>query len=436
MEADMSNEIHWGGINVKSLCKAILPDIWMVFAAMVIAFLGLGIAGNMRYTPSYTSNAVVAVYPFNQMYTLEASSSALETVSAINEVLNSEIFRTGLDDRLAEPADYSLYSQQIYRTFILKLSVSSSSPENAYRILRAALDYYDEISSHLVGDSHLEILTEPDFPSSTYNDSKILKHRPLLTLFTGFVMAGFLVMIYAGRKTYKTASTIKRRYKKVRFFRVEASASDKHSRRNKGRSGSVPDQETMRKTALEVLQMLRAMKGRSILITSAAHNEGKTEVTVSLARELTGSGKSVLILETDSENTVISEHLDVSDILPGYTLSVLTQDGTDLESVAAAIPDRSVRVLFAHNNTHDDFAPYMAEDVGKMLERAEKLADVILVDGCIWTGSGDDRTWRDAADTSLAVCRQDTADFYAIDRMMTDLWEKDSGFLGCVLYGF
>ena len=436
MEADMSNELHWGGINGKSLCKAVASDIWMVFAVMVITFLGLGIAGNMKYTPSYTSSAVVAVYPFNQMYTLEASSSALETVGAVNEVFNSEMFDTGLKNRLAEPVDYSLYSYQIDRTFILMLSASSSSPENAYQVLRAALDYYGEISSNLVGDSRLEILSEPDFPSSASNSSKILKHRPLLTLFMGFATGCFLVLMYAARKTYKSSSAIQSCYKNVRFFRVPASAPDKHSRRKNRRSGSVPDQETMRKTALELLQMLRAKKGSSIYVTSATHKEGKTEFMVSLARELSGFGKSVLILETDSENADISEHFDASDILPEHTLSVLLQDGVANESVAAAIPDRSIKVIFANNNTQDDFVPNMTEDVGKILEQAEKHVDVILVDGCTWTGSGDDRLWREAADTSLAVCRQDKADFYAIDRMMTDLQENDPGFLGCVLYGF
>ena len=450
----MSNELHWGGINGKGLFKAVVSDIWMVFAVMIITFLGLGIAGNMMYTPSYTSYADVAVYPLNQMYTLEASSSALETVSAVNEVINSEMFRTGLENRLAEPADFSLYCQQIDRTFILMLAVTSSSPENAYLILRAALDYFEEISSQLVGDSRLEILSEPDFPLSASNSSGILKYRPLLTVFMGFAAAGFLVLMYAMRKTYKSSSAIQRCYKNVRFFRVEASAAGKRGRRNKRRSGSVTNQETMRKTALEVLQMLRAKKGSSIFVTSATHNEGKTEVTISLARELAGSGKSVLILETDSENTDIPGDFGLLDVLPehtlsallqygaagswrrtGYTLSALLEDGAAPES-AAAVRDRSVKVIFANNNTQDDSVPYMPEDVKKILEQVEKLVDVILVDGCVWTGAGDDWIWKEAADTSLAVCRQDKADFYAIDRMMTDLQENEPGFLGCVLYGF
>ena len=432
----MSNEFRWGGINIKSLFKTIISDIWMVFAAMVITYLGLGIAGNMRNTPSYTSDAVVAVYPFNQMYTLEASSYALGTVSAVNEVFNSEMFRLGLNDRLAEPADYSLYSQQIDGTFILMLSVSSSSPENAYMILRTALDYFKEISPHLVGDCQLEILTEPNFPLSAYSDSKIQKYRPILTLFMGLAMAGFLILVYAMRKTYKSSAAIQRCYKNVRFFKGTASVSNKHNRKNKGKSGSVTNQKTMRKTALEVLQMLRAKKGSSIFVTSAAQNEGKTEVVVSLARELAGFGKSVLILETDSEITDISEHFGESDIMAVYSLSMLLQDGAAFESVAADIPDRSIKVIFANYIKQDDLVPQMSEYVRKILNQAEKLVDVILIDGCIWTKSEDDRIWREAADTSLAVSRQDKANFFAIDRMMTDLQNSDPDFLGCVLYGF
>ena len=249
----MSSEFHWGGINGKSLCKAVLSDLWMVFAVMFIAYLGLGIAGSKMYTPSYTSSSVVAVYPFNQMYTLEASSNALATVSAANEVFISEMFSTGLQERLTESADFSLYSQQIDGTYILMLSASSSSPENAYVTLRTALDYFGEISSRLVGDNHLEILSEPDFPLSASNASRILKYRSVLTLFCGFAMGCFLVLMYVMRKTYKSPSAIRRYYNNVQFFTVPASASAKRSRKNKRKSVGVPNQEAIRKTALELL---------------------------------------------------------------------------------------------------------------------------------------------------------------------------------------
>lgn len=364
----MSNDFRWGGIGIKGLFKAILPDLWMVFAVMIIAYLGIGIAGNMRYTPSYTSSTVVAVYPFNKISTPEASSDSLETVGAVSQVFNSDMFTTGLKERLEEPVDFYLYSQQIDGTYLMMLSVSAASPADAYRTLQASLDYYDEIAPHLIGKSSLEILTEPDFPLSASNEPRLLKRRNLLTLFAGFAMGCFLVLMHAARKTYKSASAIRSYYKDVRFFSVKAS-------------------DSMRKTALELMQMLRAKKGRSIFVTSAAPGEGKTKITASIAKELEDYGKSVFIIEADQTDT--------------------RNDFSDAVKVAE-----------------------------EKLEESGELADIVLIDGGVWTGSGDSLIWKEAADMSLAVCRQDKADFDAIDRMMTDLKENDPGFLGCILNGF
>ena len=444
----MSNDFHWGGISVKGLCKAVLSDIWMVFAVMIIAYVGLGIAGNAMYTPSYTSSSYVAVYPFNHMYTLEASSNALATVSAANEVLNSDMFSTGLKERLAEPEDAYLYSQQINGSYILKLSASGSTPENAYKTLRTALDYYGEISPHLVGNNHLEILSEPDFPLSPSNDSRILKNRLILTLFAGFATGCLLVLLYVMRKTYKTTSAICRSYQNVQFFTVRSSARDHRSRKDKKKSGSEPNQESTRKTALELLLMLRAKNDRSVLVTSAAPREGKTEITFSLAREMAGFGKSVLITVIDPEAAGIQGLPDLPDNVQEVALSYLLQDGADPAHVAADLPGGKMKVILATGkNTQDEFH-YTVKDVEQFLEKAEKLADIVLVDGCVWTGSRDEQIWKKAVDAPLAVCRQDQADFHAINRMMTDLQEGNhqrkenrrgggqSDFLGCVLYGF
>lgn len=383
----MFNEFHWGGINFKGLCKYVLPNLWMTFAVIVIAYIGLGIAGNMTYTPSYTSSAVAAVYPSNTMKTIEASSDAVDAVSASNEVFNSEMFRTGLKDRLEEPADFYLHSQQIRNTYILMLSVTSSSPENAVQVLQTALDYYNEISSHLAGDNHLEILSEPDFPSAAPNDSKILKFRPLLSLFAGFAMGAFLILMYAIRRTYKAPSAIQNYYKNVRFFRLMPLSSEKENRRKKRKSRRLSGSEILRKTSMELLQMLRARNARSIFITSAAHSEGKTVIAESLKKEWENNGKSVTILEPDMINT------------------------------------------------QNDFSD-LVNDVKNLIERSKELADIILIDGCIWTGLGDELIWAEAADITLAVCRQDKADFFAIDRMISDLSKNNSDFGGCVLYEF
>ena len=201
----------------------------------------------------------------------------------------------------------------------------------------------------------------------------------------------------------------------MRFFRISDYVPEKGSRKEKKNSDNVPDQETVRKTALELRQMLRAKSANSIFVTSAAPDEGKTDITVSLARELARSGKSVIILETDPEKTDLQEKINLE---------------------VVDIPDKSINVVFADKDTAQDDFSENKQKVELIKKMTENFADIVLVDGCIWNGGREELSWIDATEATLAVCRQDKANFYAIDRMMTDLQENDPGFLGCVLYGF
>ena len=124
----------------------------------------------------------------------------------------------------------------------------------------------------------------------------------------------------------------------------------------------------------------------------------------------------MIILETDPEKTDLQERVNALNV--------------------AAISDKSINVVYADKHTTQDDFSNKKQDFKIIKKMTEKYADLVLVDGCIWNGGREELSWIDATEASLAVCRQDKADFYAVDRMMTDLQENDPGFLGCVLYGF
>ena len=149
----------------------------------------------------------------------------------------------------------------------------------------------------------------------------------------------------------------------------------------------------------EALQ-LKLPEHAVISVTGAG---GKTSLIFAWARELAATGKSVVITTTT--------HM--------YRPERMEEEG--------------IRIVVSDDPKRPDKVTAPPEEV---LEGLRETADVVLVDGRIWTGSGDELIWKEAADTSLAVCRQDKADFYAIDKMMTDLQKNNTCFLGCILYGF
>ena len=71
--------------------------------------------------------------------------------------------------------------------------------------------------------------------------------------------------------------------------------------------GKLRDQKYTMKESLRALKTNIQFCGddiRTIVVTSALPNEGKSTVTLDLARSLTESGKRVLLIDLDALNTV------------------------------------------------------------------------------------------------------------------------------------
>ena len=44
--------------------------------------------------------------------------------------------------------------------------------------------------------------------------------------------------------------------------------------------------------------------------------------------------------------------------------------------------------------------------------------------------------WKEAASASIVLCKQEDAEFFKVDEMLSDLQKGDTYFAGCVLFGF
>ena len=84
----------------------------------------------------------------------------------------------------------------------------------------------------------------------------------------------------------------------------------------------------------------------------------------------------------------------------------------------------------------DEDISYSIDDVKRVLLQCQEQADVVLINGAALYPSHDVQIWHEAADASIALCRQDDAGFFEVDTMLRDLQKGDTYFAGCVLFGF
>ena len=433
----MTDDFLWGGINIRKFCMMVFNNFWMVIAVMITAYLGLGFVDQLTYTPSYTSTAVAAVYSTSSSYqfpTIETVPDMASKASDVNTVLNSDMFQSGLHNQYPSLQDCIVDSVQVDNTDLLVMHATSSSPENSFEGIRAALDYYSQFSGYMTGAPAIRIILGPKAPNHAGESSKIQKYRPYLSILSGLMMIGFFLFIYILKKSYKTEGCIRKRYKNVRFFSVPFMKSGSENKKGIFSKKNRPD--PIKKLALEIKQLMHKCKKNTLFVTSFADQEGGTALLSDLTKELAEQKEKVLLIGSKVLRHDGSHGLEPSDETKQYTLQdVLQQKCTVKEAIFYSQELEADCIQYKPDNSDEEIL-YSADDARRVLTDCLGYADLVLVDGAGRHSSHYAHIWEEAADASIALCRQDDADFFNVDQMLNDLQKGDTYFAGCVLLGF
>lgn len=433
----MIDGFFWGGINIRKFCRIFLRDFWMVIAVMVITYLVLGFVDKQTYMPRYTSTAVAAVYPIsssNRFHTIESVSELSSKTEAISSMFNSALFQSGLRNQDPSLKDCTIESSSVANTDLLVMHSTSDNPEYALRGISVALDYYSQFSKDFTGASEIKIILGPEAPALVAEGSKIQNKRSLICVLSGLMMSGLLLFMYVAQKTYKTERSIRRRHKNVRFFSLPFIKSE--SENKQGFFLKKNSQDPIKKLALEIKQVLHKYNKNTLLVTSYADKDGGTAFLSELARELAEQSEKVLLIETESSQSNSVPGPEASDDMEKHTLLDILQQSCNVEDAMIYREELKGHCIRWSPDSLDEDISYTTDDVKHMLSDCMEYADIVLVNGSAWHPSRLAKMWHEAVDASIALCREDDADYLKVDNMLSDLQKGDTYFVGCVLLGF
>lgn len=432
----MTDGFIWGGFNFKKFCRILFRNFWMIIAVMIITYLGLTLIDKRTYTPRYTSTAVAAVYPMTSFYryhNIENVSDLSSKTGVIGSVLNSDMFQLEFHNQNPDLKDFTIDCTQVANTDLLVMYGTSGSPKNAFEGIQTALEYYSRFSGDMTGAPEIKIILGPEAPYLS-GDSKIRSNRARLCILSGVMMAGLLFLVYVAKTTYKTERCIRRHYKNVRFFSLPF-ISSKSGKRN-GICLKKKGQEPIKKLAVEIKQVLKKSNKKTLLATSYADHEGGTAVISELARELAEQNEKVILIEMEAPQHDSVTGLDPSDDMKKYSLLDVLQQKCTVKDAMLYKEELKIHCIQLGIDSIDVVFSYSVDDVRRVLSDCRECADIVLVNGTAWLPSKHAQIWHEAVDASVALCRQEEADFFKVDKMLNDLQKSNTYFAGCVLLGF
>ena len=429
--------------DLYSIIRDVLKNWWVILCISISMALLSYITSYLLYQPCYTSRTTFVVSSKESSKGAYANlTKAQKMAQTFGSVMDSQILKKkvadsqGLDSFPGEVA-----TSIVPETNLLTVSVTSDSPEMAFKLLSGMLDHYQEVSKNVLGEVVLEVFQEPNLPS--YPDQAF---QGTSAMKKGF-LAGALVMVVLFAvisymiDSVKSEYDIEEKLDTTLFIAVEHEHAYKNFKsrikRQKKRilitepAVSFGFVETMKKMRTKILYNKGNAAGNVLLVTSTRKNEGKTTIAVNLALANAQRKKKVLLIEGDLRNVHMAEFLGV-EVPKAFGFSKDHVKTAELEKLIFQMPGSSLSLLVNREKQVHSTEFFSSARFGAFLEKMKKEMDMIIIDGPAALGCADAEVLARRSDSSLLVVKQNVALIPYINDTIDMLEHYGSGLIGCV----
>lgn len=418
--------------------------IWFAIAIAIAAGVFTYYRTNRSYSPVYSSSVVFSVHASYATTTDIISHSAWLDSNAAQMlsqtfpyIIRSENTRMLLQLELGRPVNGNITAVATAESGLFTMTATSSKPQDAYDLIKAAITVYPQAASNVLGDTQIYIINEPLAPPSApdnENNAFSAAVRTALPVLLLGVVAIFLLSLT--RKTVHSAEDLRKLVNLKCLAYVPSVRMKKHSNQSNlsltitnPRVNSTFN-ESIRNLRIKVQKLLWDKDQQILLITSTLPNEGKTTVATNLALSLAQEGKKVILIDGDLRKQSLKETIGVTD--PSDGLPDLLS-GTSDNFRLLTVPN-STLLLLSGDNTVDQ--PQVLIDTPRMkqvLDLLRQRMDYIIIDSPPAGIMSDAATLAKYADATLYIVRQDMASTQQIITSIQTLTTNDINLIGCVL---
>lgn len=428
-------------------------DIWKAFKKFwwlcLLLVLGLSaLAFNnckKSYVPVYTSKASFSIYTVNKSagtngagsYASYYNSSVAEQLSktfgivisspTMREILMNELGVKGLNGSIAAWND-------VTNTPLFTISVTSTSPQDAYDILNAVIENYPRLAQYVLGETAISIYSPAQLPTEPSNRLSYKRKVAVAAALGVLLSAAFLVLNALMKSTLRKKEDIEKRLNQKCLVQVPWVEIKKRAKMKKKfvtiSQRHADFSESFRYLKRRVSKQLDKKGSKVLAVTSAYPNEGKTTVSYNLALALANSRKKVALLDTDFAKMSIQSYLGVTLLGRGIT-DYLCGDCTAAQAASKTELD-NFHIYFGGTKKSKG---YSREAFTRLVDYLRDNYDYIIMDAAPCLVVSDTAQVISLADETLFVIRQDYTSVRKLKSALGYIYDLGGTVAGVVFNG-
>lgn len=444
---NISDFLNENKIEPFSLIHDILVNWWVILLGALAAAMLSYTAVNVLYEPQYTTSATLAAMSKGNTGSYSSLGSANTMAETFGKIIKSASMQKILREELKQDEiDANISTSLVGETNLLELSVSASSPKEAYDVITVILDHYSDISYYSLGGAILEPLQDPQIPFSPSNGINAMSMAKKAFLAMAAVLVCLFGLLSYLRDTIKRDEEVEskldaRNLGNIPYEYKYKTVSDLIHRKKEGMLITNPLSgfsfvESYRKLASHVEYEMEKRDSKVLVVTSVSENEGKSTVAVNLAISLAEHSGKVLLLDGDlrrpSQFLLLGMGIRLKE---NNELGEFLKGNADLRDILMETKVPNLFYIGGRNCYSTSTEMIQNGKIRKLLAYLKNKVDYIIIDSPPSGIIGDAELYGQYADETMVVTRQNFILAEDINDTLDRFREQNIHVLGVVLNG-
>lgn len=440
-----SKLINLKNIDAYSLLKDLAHRIWIVVIVMCIGTMAQYTLLKKNFVPEYTSSAIYIVSPRQSTgYVYTNKRFAESVISIFQNLLNTDIMNNRIREELkTSQIDATMSVQLIEGTNLMKVTTTSGDPVQAFEVIGAIMNNYDELSGYLDSDAVFDELKAPVVAEHSDNQLTPQNQSIMTGLLSGLVAILVILLMSLLRTTIKREGVVEDELETTLLGTVY------HENKNRTIKAKITQ---MVKALLITSPIISSKFVESInniciklefeheshpdknvfMISSVCENEGKSTVALNIAISLAKEGRKVIVIDADMRKPAIYKMLDIPkenvvDVIK------LFRGECGLDEVLYHDDNIGLDLIMSskgHSSTHEYMRSSAMMD---LIVKCKAMADYVIIDTPPMALVSDAEVLLDKVDFSILVVRQDFSYRKDIKNCINTMNDSRAKMLGAVL---